>query len=345
MDTTDNTQQPASPTPSFPKRAIGFVLSCEQFSITDLLDFGEAAERAGFDGLWSSDHFQPWQDNEGHADLAWLTLAAVSQRVSRSVAGTGITCPTYRYNPAIVAQAWGTLSALYPGRLWLGVGTGEAINELASGGGWGDYQERAARLVEAVELIRKLWTGEVVNHDGQYYQTQSAKLYALPAQPIPIFIAAGGPKSARLAGTHGDGLITDPESVTKPQIRGNFEEAARAAGKDPSTMPIVVEHWVVVGNRADAEKGARLWRFSPKATKNYTDDPDPRDIQRRAETEVPLEDVYRNWLISTDPDQHAQAIRDLFDKGITHVFVHSAQDDQHKVIDFFGQQVLPQLRL
>src|SRR5437868_11960866 len=127
----------------------GFVLSNEQFPASQLVELGAAAEKAGFDAVWNSDHFQPWQDNEGHSSLAWLVLAAVGQRTQRVVMGTGVTCPTYRYHPSIVAQGFATLSVLYPGRIWLGVGTGEAINEEAATGQWGGYTERAERLVEA----------------------------------------------------------------------------------------------------------------------------------------------------------------------------------------------------
>ena len=178
---------------------IGFVLSNEQFPAPQLVELAVAAEKAGFDALWNSDHFQPWQDNEGHSALAWLTLAAVGQRTQRAAMGTGITCPTYRYHPSMVAHGFATLGLLYPGRVWLGVCTGEAINEEAATGQWGGYTERAERLVEAVKLICELWTGEVVNFQGKYYTTRSAKLYDVPPQPIPIYFGVQGKKSMRMA--------------------------------------------------------------------------------------------------------------------------------------------------
>ncbi|HEY7295887.1 MAG TPA: TIGR03557 family F420-dependent LLM class oxidoreductase, partial [Dehalococcoidia bacterium] len=164
---------------------LGYVLSHEQFPVPSLIECAVAAERAGFDAVWTSDHFHPWQDNEGHAGYAWVTLAALGQRTSRLLYGTAVTCPTYRYRPAEVAEAFASLSLLNPGRVFLGVGTGEALNELPAGGGWGDYQERADRLAEAVEIIRKLWTGEWVAHRGRYYTVENARLYDTPAQPIP----------------------------------------------------------------------------------------------------------------------------------------------------------------
>jgi len=146
---------------------IGYVAAHEQFPGPELVEYGVLAEQAGFDIMWASDHFHPWQHNQGHATQAWLTLAALGQRTQRIVMGTGVTCPTYRYNPAIVAQTFASLGVFYPGRVFLGVGTGEALNEAPSGGGWGPYKERAARLREALTLIERLWTEDWVTYRGQ----------------------------------------------------------------------------------------------------------------------------------------------------------------------------------
>jgi TAT-translocated FGD2 family F420-dependent dehydrogenase len=326
-----------------PGPTVGYVLSSEQFPVTDLVEYGVAAEQAGFDAVWSSDHFQPWQDNQGHASLAWLTLAAVGQRTHHVLMGTGVTCPTFRYNPAIVAQAFATLGLLYPGRVFLGVGTGEALNEQTAGGGWGDYDERAARLVEAVEMIRSLWTGEIITRQGKYYDLLNAKLYSLPEQPVPIYIAASGPNSMRLAGQYGDGLISDTKSTTDPTMREAFNAGATAVGKEPDKLVIMAEHWVVVGDEAEARKYAPLWQFNPKSWQKYVNIPDPREIEREAKQEVPLDKVYESWLVSPDADTHAQEIQKLIDAGVTHVMVHSPQPDQRAIIDFYGNQVLPRL--
>ncbi|MGI8588046.1 MAG: TIGR03557 family F420-dependent LLM class oxidoreductase [Chloroflexia bacterium] len=323
---------------------IGFVLSQEQFPTPRLVELGAAAEKAGFDAAWASDHFQPWQDNQGHAGFAWLTLGALGGRTSRITMGTGVTCPTYRYRPAEVAQGFATLGQLYPGRVFLGVGTGEALNEQAATGEWGKYQERGDRLVEALEIIRGLWAGGIVNHQGRYYRVESAKLYDTPPQPIPIYIAAAGKNSMRLAGRYGDGLITDPKSLTKPELRAPFEEGCRAAGRDPATMPILTEHWAVVGGRAEAEKGAELWRFMPKSFQKYVNNPDPREIQRQAEQEVPLDKVFQGWVVSEDPQAHIEGIQKLLDDGARQVFVHSPQEDQERFIEFYGREVLPKVR-
>lgn len=321
---------------------LGFVLAEEQFPLPELVDLGVQAEQAGFDAIWTSDHYEPWQDNQGHAGFAWVMLAALGQRTSRIRLGTGITCPTYRYRPAVVAEGFASLAQLSPDRIFLGVGTGEAFNEVSAGGGWGPYRERADRLVEAVAIIRRLWTGEWVDYQGTYYQIHHSRLYDPPPGPIPIFIAAAGEKSARLAGAHGDGWVTNSEMATKAELRQAFAEGARDAGKDAGALPILAEHFVVVGDRHEAERWANLWRFEGKA--DLLRRTDPIDIQRTAEREVPLESVYGKWPISADPAVHVQALQRLIDAGVTHIFVHSPQGDQARVIDFYGREVLPYVR-
>ncbi len=321
-----------------------YVLACEQFPPPSLVQFGVEAEGAGFDGVWTSDHFQPWQPNESHAAAAWPTLAALTQRTSAVMMGTGVTCPTFRYRPAVVAQVWASLASLAPGRLFLGVGTGEKLNEGAAGGGWAPYEERASRLVEAVKIIRALWTGDDVKIDSEHWSVEG-KLYDPPPAPIPLYIAAGGPKSARLAGLYGDGMITGAESLREPKLKAAFEEGARAEGKDASSMPIVVEHWAIPGETDEAKKAAQKWRFIPKAwEKGYHDNVSPASIQRRAEKEVKLEEVLRTWTVSSDPRDHADAIKELGRLGATHVVVHAPVEDQSRAIDFYGRRVIPALR-
>jgi TAT-translocated FGD2 family F420-dependent dehydrogenase len=325
--------------------AVYFVLAHEQFAPQQLVEYGTAAERAGFEGVWASDHFQPWQVNQGHAAFAWVTLAALTQRTVRIHFGTGVTCPTFRYRPAVVAQAWASLSLLAPGRVFLGLGTGENLNEGASGGGWGPYDERAARLVEAIKIMRALWTGNDVNIKGQFWQVEG-KLYDPPASPIPVYIAAGGSKSARLVGKYGDGLITGANSLrNKPEVRSAWEEGMREQGKNPESHPVIVEHWAVVGGDAEAREAAEKWRFTPKPWKpGYFDNISPKDVQTKATAEIPLESVYKNWTVSADPEVHLKAIRELASLGATHVVAHVGTQNQVEVIEFFGREVLPLMR-
>jgi alkanesulfonate monooxygenase SsuD/methylene tetrahydromethanopterin reductase-like flavin-dependent oxidoreductase (luciferase family) len=170
-----------------------------------------------------------------------------------------------------------------------------------------------------------------------------ARLYDVPKQPVPIYVMAGGPKSVRLAGKIGDGLISDSQRAIKSEMRRAFEEGAKAAGKNPAAMPILAEHLVVVGDKKGAERGAERWRFMPKAWERYVSDPDPRSIQRRAERDIPLEQVYGSWTVSEDPEAHIQAQQKLIDQSVTQVYLHSPQADQAKVIRFYGEKVLPNL--
>ncbi len=320
--------------------SIGFMLGHEQFPVPELIELGEMAQARGFDLLATSDHLQPWQDNEGHSGLAWVTLAALGQRVSSGWMGTTVTCPTLRYNPAVIAEAFASLSLLSPGRVFLGVGSGEALNEQAATGEWPAWEGRWERLIEAVTVIRKLWSGEYIYHHGKHFEVE-AKLYDTPPRPIPIFIAANGPKAMRKAGLHADGLVTDPKTWKdhKQEFVGGLQEA----GKKLEDVPVLIEQFVVVGDKGEAERAAQLWRFLPQAFTRYHNNPDPRAIQREAAESLPLEKVYGAWSVGLDPQIHIDAIRDLFDSGATIVNIHSGQQDQRRVIEFYGEKVLPQI--
>ncbi len=327
---------------SIRKPMIGIMMAHEQFPVPELVELGVLAEQAGFDLLANSDHLQPWQANEGHAGAAWVTMAALGQRTKKVWIGPTVTCPSFRYNPAVVAEAFASLSLLYPGRIFLGVGSGEALNEEAAVGAWPKWPERSERLVEATQVIRDLWKGQQVDHRGKYY-TINAKLYDPPTEEIPLLMAANvGPKAMRRAGQHGDGLITDPDSWKKH--KGEFEAGAQAAGKNPRQMPVLVEQFVVVGDQKDARTSAELWRFLPKAFKSYYNIRDPQAIQDRANSEIQLQKLISQWPVGTDPEIHATRIVELFESGATIVNVHSGQADQRRVIEFYGTEVLPQVR-
>lgn len=324
------------------KRMVGYMLAHEQFPVPELLRAGTAASQAGFHLLATSDHLQPWQANEGHSGAAWVTLGALGARATRGWIGTTVTCPILRYHPAVVAETFASLSLLYPGRVFLGVGSGEALNERAATGSWPKWQERWDRLIEAMTIIRALWSGEHVSHKGTFYSVE-ARLYDPPAQPIPLLTAANGKKSMRLAGQHGDGLVTDP--LTWKQHKSEWETGARDAGKDPANMPVLVEQYVVVGGDDDARQAAGKWRFGPEAFKSYYNIADPVRIQQRAETEIPLDRILQEWPVGIDPRVHVAKLQELFDSGATIVNVHAGQQDQRRVIEFYGRQVLPKLKL
>ncbi|MCV7123294.1 F420-dependent hydroxymycolic acid dehydrogenase [Mycobacterium lacus] len=329
---------PASPAPSSGTN-VGFVLSHEQFATAQLVDQAQAAEQAGFQYLWVSDHLQPWQDNEGYAMFPWHTLALVGQRTNHITFGTAVTCPIYRYHPTIVAQAFASLAILNPGRVFLGLGTGERLNEQAATGQFGPYHERHDRLIEAIHIIRQLWSGQRISFQGRYFQTNQLKLYNLPQSPPPIFVAAAGPRSAHLAGQHGDGWIThNTTDIKDPKLLAAFNNGARASGRDPATLGKRAQIFAVVGDQNEANRAAELWRFTNAGP---VDQPNPADIQRASEAN-PLDHVIAHWVIGTDPAAHIDAIKTVFDAGAI-PFMHFPQQDPLVAIDFYRTQVLPLL--
>jgi G6PDH family F420-dependent oxidoreductase len=278
----------------------------------DTIDYGLAAEEVGFDRLLMADHFRPWMDLQGHAPQAWVALGALGRRTRHVTLGTSVTSPIYRYRPTVVAQAFATLAALYPGRVFLGLGPGDDRAAVGPAGDWGAVRERADRLVEAVAIIRRLWQGDSVTHHGRHFHISDVRLYDLPAQPVPLYIAAEGVESMRLAGRHGDGLITGAGAALRPELRSAFAEGAREAGKDPADMPVLAELFVVVGRGAPQP---------PAATA-----------------------LSGQWVISVDPEEHADAIRRLFAAGVSEVYINAAQPDQRRALEFYGREVLPRVR-
>ncbi len=313
------------------------MLSHEQFRTDRLVAQAQAAEQAGFQYAWASDHIQPWQDNEGHSMFPWLTLALVGNSTSRISFGTGVTCPTYRYHPAVVAQAFASLAILNPGRVFLGVGTGERLNEQAATNAFGKYTERHDRLVEAIRLIRQLWTGSRMSFAGRYFQTDALKLYDTPSTTPPIFVAASGPKSATLAGRYGDGWITQARDVTNPKLLTAFNAGAQASGRDPASLGKRAELFAVVGDNSEAAHAAELWRFTAGAV----DQPNPVEIQRAAQSN-PIDKVLANWTVGTDPAPHIRAVQAVLDAGAI-PFLHFPQNDPITAIEFYRTNVLPKL--
>lgn len=326
---------PAAPPPA--AKGVGVVLSHEQFRTDQLVAQAQAAEQAGFQYVWASDHIQPWQDNEGHSMFPWLTLALVGNATSRISFGTGVTCPTYRYHPAVVAQAFASLAVLSPGRVFLGVGTGERLNEQATTNAFGKYTERHDRLIEAISLIRQLWSGSRISFAGSYFQTNALKIYDTPPTPPPIFVAASGPKSATLAGRYGDGWIGQARDVTNPTLVAAFNAGARAAGRDPAGLGKRAELFAVVGDDAVATTAADLWRFTAGAV----DQPNPVEIQRAAQAN-PIDKVLANWTVGTDPAPHVKAVQAVLDAGAV-PFLHFPQGNPSTAIEFYRTNVLPRL--
>jgi coenzyme F420-dependent glucose-6-phosphate dehydrogenase len=325
---------------------LGWKAGAEQYPPNELLDYAVVAEQAGFDTIDASDHFNPWSE-VGQASFVWTWLGAVAARTSKIHMGTGVTCPILRYNPAIVAQAAATVSVLAPGRVYMCVGTGEALNEYAATGMWPGYDERQAMLAEAVDLIRVLWNGEQITFDGTYFETRKAKLYTPPASPIPLYVSTMVPDSAFFAGQYGDGLITvggkEPEQYK--QLIKNFEEAARNEGKDPSKMPRLIELNVAYTDDTDAaiECMKKYWAgtFIPALydQKIYT----PKMSQENGMV-VGSDTIMKMCCFSGKAEDHIKYAQQFVDLGFTHLFFHSAGPDQRAFLEKYGRYVLPQIR-
>ncbi|MBO0793937.1 MAG: glucose-6-phosphate dehydrogenase (coenzyme-F420) [Ktedonobacteraceae bacterium] len=326
---------------------LGYKASAEQFGPRQLLDFTVEAEASGFDSVWISDHFQPWRHTNGHAPgaLPWLGAAgALTQRVQL---GTSVLTPTFRYQPAIIAQAFGTLGALYPGRILLGVGSGESLNEVAvTAADWPPAKERLARLRESVALIKKLWTEEMVTFDGEYYHTLNATIYDKPAQPVPIYISAGGPVAAKFAGRAGDGFICTSgkgDTLYRDQLLPAVEEGARAAGKDPASIERTIEVKVSFDTDRDrALKDTRIWAALALPAEDKVAIHDAREMEKKAESVA--DQAHRRWLVSNDPEEHLEQIRPYIELGFTHLVFHAPGDDQSRFIQLYAKEILPRIR-
>ncbi len=329
-----------------PKLRLGYKASAEQFGPRKLLDFAIAAEDNGFDSVFVSDHFQPWRHSDGHAPFAFAWLAAAGERTSRVVLGTSVATPTLRYHPALVAQAFGTLGSLFPGRLILGVGTGEHLNEGALGVQWPDNRERFARLREAVKLVRLLWTEQSVTFDGDYYHTRNATIYDRPDEMVPIYIGAGGPQVAKYAGRAGDGLICTSGKgmeLYSEQLLPSFGEGATESGRDARDLDKMIEVKVSFDtDRKLAMEDTKIWAALALPAEAKAGIDDPREMERLART---VEDVaHRRWLVSDDPDEHIEQLRPYLDLGFNHLVFHSPGDGQARFLELYGAQILPRIR-
>ena len=282
--------------------SLGYKASAEQFGPRRLLDLAVAAEQAGFDSVWTSDHYQPWRHTDGHAPNALVWLGAAAAATERVILGTSVLTPSFRYNPAIVAQAFATLGCLAPERVILGVGTGESLNEVVVGVEWPEQSERFARLKESVDLIQTLFRGEFVSYEGQYYKTRNATIYDLPEAEVPIYIAASGPAAARLAGRVADGFICTSgkgkELYTDTLVPAVAEGAAKA-GRNADDLGMMIEMKVSFDtDRAQAMEDTKIWAALALPGEAKMGVEDPREMERLAKT---VEDVaHRRWLVSDD---------------------------------------------
>ena len=327
---------------------LGYKASAEQFAPSRLLEFSVAAEDAGFDSVFVSDHFQPWKHTDGHAPSALVWLGALGARTRRIVMGTSVLTPSFRYHPSVVAQAFGTLGAMCPGRVILGIGTGESLNEVPSTGmAWPDFKERFARLREAVTLIRRLWREERVTFEGQYYRTQDATIYDKPDQEIPIYVAGAGALVAKYAGRQGDGFICTsgkaPSLYTETLLPAVAEGLA-ASARDPASYDRLIEMKVSFDtDRARALDDTRHWAALALSPEEKLSVHSPVEMERLAAA-LPVERAASRWIVSDDAEEHVEKIGAYVALGFRHLVFHAPGPDQVRFLKLYGEQVLPRLR-
>ena len=323
---------------------VGYWSGQEQYSLSDLLDFAVEAERCGFVRTMASDHFHPWFDKGGFGNFTWVWMAAAAERTKRMEFVTGVTCPIFRYTPGVVAQAFASLDDLYPGRIGLGVGTGEAMNEVPNGFEWGTQRERLERTTEAIEIIKALWGSgkEFVNYRGRYYRTNQARLYTPPKGRIPLYMAAVGKRSTQVAARHCDGLITFLEGEELSQQLASYKGAVREGGRDPDAMEVIAEYKVSFDPEYErAFESVKRWRATNLEGVLTSEIYDPRELERRAEEEVSDESLKETWEIVTSIDETTGSIEGLFKAGFTRVYVHSSSPNEMGFIRAFASEVLP----
>jgi coenzyme F420-dependent glucose-6-phosphate dehydrogenase len=326
---------------------LGYKASAEQFGPRELLDFSVLAEQSGFDSVFVSDHLQPWRHDGGHAPAALPWLGALAASTERVTIGTSVLTPTFRYHPALVAQAFATLGCLYPGRIVLGIGSGESMNEAPLGIEWPEPKERFARLREAIDLIELLWAKERVDFEGTYYRTDRATIYDRPEVAVPLYIAGSGPAATRLAGRRGAGFITTSgkaptlyTDVLLPAVREGLAKSGRAE----SELDLLIEVKVSFDpDHARAMDDTRFWGALALSSEEKTGVEDPVEMQRLAD-ELPVERTASRFIVSTDVDEHVAAIQRYVDLGFTHLVFHAPGPDQAAFLRRYGEEVLPRLR-
>jgi coenzyme F420-dependent glucose-6-phosphate dehydrogenase len=325
---------------------IGYKASAEQFGPVELLEYAAQAERAGFEIVAVSDHFQPWRHDGGHGPAALPWLGAAAERTSGVTLGTSVLTPTLRYEPAVIAQAFATLGCLAPGRVFLGVGTGEAMNETpVTGGAFPGRKERRLRLAEAIELIQMLWTDERVDFDGEFYRTERATVYDRPEQPLPIYVAASGPLAAKLAGRAGDGFIctSGKDPALYEELLSNVDAGAQQAGRDPAGLRRMIE--IKVSYDRDRERAfanTHWWAALALTPEQKEGVEDPVEMERLADAN--LERAHTRFICSDDPEEVVEAIGRYTALGFDELVLHGPGEDQARFIEQFAADVLPLLR-
>jgi G6PDH family F420-dependent oxidoreductase len=313
----------------------GYAISSEEHAPKDLVRNARCAEEVGFSYALISDHYHPWVDAQGHSPFVWNIIGGIAAVTSQLRLGTGVTCPIMRVHPAVMAQAAATSAAMMPGRFFFGVGTGEALNEHILGDHWPMIAVRQEMLTEAVEIIRELWKGEEVNHWGEFYTVENARIYTLPDPLPPIYLAASGSTTAELAGEIGDGLISTKADQSLVEA---FEQNG---GRGKPMYGKVTVCW------ADTEEEAldvvyRIWPTASIPGSLHADLPTPAHFEEAAQM-LKKEDLRKEMVLGPDPQQHIGKIREMAEAGFDHVYVHQVGPDQEGFFRFYQKEILPRL--
>ncbi|WP_033288905.1 glucose-6-phosphate dehydrogenase (coenzyme-F420) [Amycolatopsis jejuensis] len=325
---------------------IGYKASAEQFGPRELVETSVLAEEIGLDSVWVSDHFLPWRHTGGHAPFSLAWMAAVAERTNRVTIGTSVLTPTFRYNPAVIAQAFATMALLSDNRVVLGVGTGEALNEIAvSGREWPEFRERFARLRESIDLMRLLWTERSVDFKGEHYTTVGATIYDRPERPVPVYVAAGGPVVAKYAGRAGDGIIcTSGKGMELYTEKLMPALAAGASARNVDALDRMIEIKVSYDRDPErARENTRFWAPLSLSAEQKHSVGSAEEMERLAD-ELPLDQVTRRWIVSCEPDEVVAEIKPYLDAGLRHFVIHGPGHDQRRFLEQFGKDVLPRLR-
>lgn len=327
---------------------IGYKASAEQFTPNELLAFSCLAEKLDFDSVFISDHFQPWRHTGGHAPYSFSWMGAAGAKTSKIKIGTSVVTPTFRYHPSVVAQAVGTLGAMFPDRIILGIGTGESLNEVpATGITWPGFKERFGRLKEAIELMNRLWREERVSFEGQYYKTENATIYDRPDNPVPIYVAAAGPTAASLAGEVAAGFICTsgkPPELYRETLLPKVSEGLQKAGRTNDSIDRMIEIKLSFDDDVrKAKEDTRHWAALALSAEEKTSVEDPIAMERLADA-LPLDRAASRWIVSSDADEVVERIRPYVDLGFQHLVFHAPGIDQERFLRLFSEKVAPKLR-
>jgi G6PDH family F420-dependent oxidoreductase len=321
---------------------IGYAAMLEQFSPQEVTGYAVEAEAAGFTGVMAADHVQPWVPAQGQAPFVWNVLTAMGERTTGDL-GPGVTCPSFRFHPSVVAQASATLAAMYPGRHWLGLGSGEALNEHVTAQYWPEAPERLRRMWEAIEIIQSLFSGRDVKHRGEFFAMETMRLWTLD-EPPPIYVATAGPITAKRAGRTVDGIITPGAPVEKVAgLLERFDQGSAEAGREPGEQVKILQvhlSWAPTDEQALANAMTEWPNGGMKFAKQ--DIRSPFDFEQMAKLVRP-EDFEGRMLISSDPDAHRAELQTFLDLGVDRIYVHNVGRNQREWIDVFGRDVLPKL--